>query len=139
MAIIAKGTRVSNARKSVKVGNGNAERKAREYSGPKASNAVAQNREENAKAVLSDEVRFDFVISDVSLADVKAIAEALRSAKASFNTSPFGEVYGGKAKSMPYQTALVMNYRIERLLDKARRAVGKFETATKKVTSDITA
>lgn len=87
----------------------------------KASEKVARERSEAVKTALNSEVRVDVVFEDLSLADVALIVEGLTKMRSKYRTSPYGKVYGGKAKDLPYALALVESGRADRLLAKARK------------------
>ena len=122
MAILAKS---SAATKSLNIVGES--RKERVYAGKKASKATAEKREAEVKDILASEERYDIVITDLSKADVKALYEALVSARSSWRTSAYGEVYGGKAKKAGFATGLVMTMRISRLLGKTKNSIASIE------------
>lgn len=123
MAIVAQ----SKATKSLVI----AGRKERAYAGKKATEATATKRVEEAQDILASEERYDIVMTDLSLADVQAIHEALVSARSSWRTSAYGEVYGGKAKMAGFATGLVMSQRLSRLLGKTKKSIEAIQTASK--------
>lgn len=125
MAILAK----SSATKSLTIAR--EPRKERDYAGKKASEKVAQARLAEVKDILDSEKRYEIVMTDLSLADVQAIHDALVSARSSWRTSEYGEVYGGKALKAGYAAGLVMSKRLARLLGKTKAAVEKIQTSPK--------
>jgi hypothetical protein len=95
----------------------------------KASEKVASSRQAKAKDTLASETKFDLVLENISLEDLQFIVEQLNHGRASYNASKYGRVYGGKAKMMAYNQALVESERAHRLLDKARKALAQARKA----------
>jgi hypothetical protein len=126
MAILAKS---SAATKSLKIAG--EPRKERDYASKKATDKVAKARLAEVKDILESEERYEIVMKDLSLADVQAIHDALVSARSSWRTSEYGEVYGGKALKAGYAAGLVMSKRLARLLGKTKSAVEAIQTASK--------
>lgn len=124
MAIVAQ----SKATKSLVI----AGRKERVYAGKKATEATATKRTEEAQDILASEERYEIVMTDLSLADVQAIHEALVSARSSWRTSPYGEVYGGKAQKAGFATGLLMSQRLSRLLGKTKKSIEAIQTLQQK-------
>lgn len=122
---VAKAT-VANAKKSASGRKGVAV-----VTSTKASEKVATSRQAKAKDALASETKFDLVLENISLEDLKFIVEQLNHGRASYNASKYGRVYGGKAKMMAYNQALVESERAHRLLDKARKALAKASKASK--------
>lgn len=89
----------------------------------KAKHLVEKTRENEFTTTLK--------LKNVSLEDIRVIEEALKSSQSSYRVTRYGEAYGGKAKNLSVADAMVKKSRIDRLLEKTRKAISNFEKQLK--------
>jgi hypothetical protein len=128
MAIIAKGTRVSNARKSVKVGNGNAERKP--YVPTKAQAEYAAKTKESVKDTLNAMERYTIELTNISEMDLELILEGLKAMQSRYRITQYGDAMGGGAKhTTARQRAHLLHTSANKLMVKITRAIRSIDEA----------